>query len=1061
MERWATVKRIHQAALEREVGQRAVFLDVACAGDEALRREVESLLAYQEDAGTFLESPAVEVSARAIGGALTMTLSGRVLSHYQVQSLLGAGGMGEVYLARDPRLDRAVALKILPPDLAFDVDRMQRFTLEAKAASALNHPNVATIHDVGDSDGVRFIVMEYVEGQTLAEKIVSGPLSAAAIVDIGLQVADALEAAHAKGITHRDIKPANLMLTPRGQVKVLDFGVAKTRRAESATTSDASSTGTHTAMGRVVGSLPYMSPEQVLGREVDHRSDLFSLGVALYEMATGLLPFAGATTAEMMDRILHARPEPMSRANADIPPELERLVDKCLEKDVERRHQSAHELLVALRRLRRQVDADSVSTGFGEARRHNLPAQLTSFIGRSREIAEIRRLLPTARLLTLTGAGGCGKTRLALQVAAELVAQFSDGVWVVDLGPLSEPDLITHTVAATLGIRGAPNRTLGEALAEYFRSRQVLLLMDNCEHLIAECARLVEPLLRVAPGLQVLATSREGLGVVGETVWRVPSMSMPAAVEAPSPEAMLQHEAVRLFVDRAAAVAPTFAITEANTATTAEVCRRLDGIPLAIELAAARLRVLSLDQINVRLKDRFRLLTGGSRTAVARQRTLEATIDWSYDLLSESERTLLCRLSVFPGGWTLDAAEEVCANDGLEKESILDLLSHLVDKSLVNVEDEASGDRRYRCLETVRQYGRERLVRSGDAERVRERHLDFFYTLARHAEPESTSKKQPLWLNRLQTEYGNLRSALEWSLEAPGRADTGLELASVLSWFWIRRGYLAEGRQWLERALAADRAASSRLKAKGLLFLGMITFLQGDFDTATTELEKSASLARGVEDHGVVAMSLGIHAILTIETGDAVRGAVLAAESRDATARSGEPWRQCPALEFLAYQALAEGDFGRACRLTEEAIALARDIGDGWVVGMHTFDLALFRLLEGHYAQTESLCTEAIALFQQLADRFGTHACLAALAGAQAAQGRHVRAARLWGAMFGLLDSMASPLQASIKMMIGDRYIDRAKEALGADAFEQALSEGRAMSLQQAIQYAVADGSGP
>jgi non-specific serine/threonine protein kinase len=525
---------------------------------------------------------------------------------------------------------------------------------------------------------------------------------------------------------------------------------------------------------------------------VDHRSDLFSLGVALYEMATGVLPFAGATTAEMMDRILHARPEPMSRAKADIPPELERVVDKCLEKDVEQRHQSAHELLVALRRLRRQVDADSVSTGFGEARRHNLPAQLTSFVGRSREIAEIRRLLPTTRLLTLTGAGGCGKTRVALQVGAELLDDFADGVWVVDLGPLSEPNLITHTVAATLGLRGGPNRTLAEAIADYFRARQVLLLLDNCEHLIAECAQLVEPLLRVAPGLKVLATSREGLAVAGETVWRVPSMSVPSPSESATPEVLLQHEAVRLLLARANAVAP-FTVTDADAATLAEICRRLDGIPLAIELAAARLSVLSLDQINVRLKDRFRLLTGGSRTAVARQRTLEATIDWSYDLLSESERTLLCRLSVFPGGWTLEAAEEVCAGNGLDKESILDLLSNLVDKSLVNVEDDAGGERRYRCLETVRQYGRERLVRSCDAERVRNRHLDFFLALAKRAEPQLTRENQALWLNRLQSDYGNLRSALEWGLEAPGRGNTGLELASALGWFWIRRGYLAEG----------------------------------------------------------------------------------------------------------------------------------------------------------------------------------------------------------------------------------------------------------------------------
>jgi non-specific serine/threonine protein kinase len=537
-------------------------------------------------------------------------------------------------------------------------------------------------------------------------------------------------------------------------------------------------------------------------------------------------------------------------------------------------------------------------------------------------------------------------------------------------------------------------------------------------------------------------------------------MSVPSPSESATSEVLL-HEAVRLLVDRANAVAPAFTVTDADAATLAEICRRLDGIPLAIELAAARLRVLSLDQINVRLKDRFRLLTGGSRTAVARQRTLEATIDWSYDLLSESERRMLCRLSVFPGGWTLEAAEEVCAGNGLERESILDLLSHLVDKSLVNVEDDVSGDRRYRCLETVRQYGRERLVRSDDAERVRERHLDVFFTAARRAEPELIGRKQPLWLNRLQTEYGNLRSALEWCLEAPGHGGTGLELASALGWFWIRRGYLAEGRQWVERALAADHGASSGLRAKALLYLGILTYLQNDLDTATRAFEESASLARVVGDDGVAAFSLGVHSLLTLETGDAARGAALAAESLDVAMRSGVPWYRSPALEGLSYQALQEGDFSRACQLTEEALVLVRDLGDAWFTGMHTMDLALFRLLEGHYTPAETLCADAFALFQQLADRFGTSYCFGVSAGTHAAQGRRVRAARLWGAMLGLLDSMATPLQVSMRVMIGDRYIDPVQQALGADAFEQALSEGRAMSLKQAIQYAVADDSGP
>ena len=361
MERWATVKRIHQAALDRAASGRTLFLDEICAGDETLRREVQSLLAYEEEAESFMEMPALEVTARVSGKDHETTLAGRVLSHYHVVSFLGAGGMGEVYLARDPRLDRTVALKILPADLASNPDRMQRFTREAKAASALNHPNVAIIHDVGESDGIRFIVMEHVEGQTLAMKIAGRALAVGEVIDIAVQVADALDAAHSKGITHRDIKPANLMLTPRGQVKVLDFGIAKMMRSEEESITGEWRADGQTAVGSVIGSAAHMSPEQIVGREVDCRSDLFSLGVALYEMATGRLPFTGATRAEMIDRILHAPPESITVMNHDIPFELERITLRCLEKTLERRYQSARDLLTDLRELRRLIDTGIAS----------------------------------------------------------------------------------------------------------------------------------------------------------------------------------------------------------------------------------------------------------------------------------------------------------------------------------------------------------------------------------------------------------------------------------------------------------------------------------------------------------------------------------------------------------------------------------------------------------------------------------------------------------------------------------------------------------------------------
>jgi serine/threonine protein kinase len=358
MDRWTTVKRIHQRALDKDPSERAAFVDESCGGDETLRREVQSLLTYASEAESFLERPAVDIAPKLPSESLETTLVGRTVSHYQVLSLLGAGGMGEVYLARDPRLDRTVALKILPGELAADPDRMQRFAREARAASALNHPNVATIYDVGESDGLRFIVMEHVEGHTIAARI-GRPLAASEVVDIAVQAADALDVAHARGITHRDIKPANLMLTHRGHVKVLDFGVAKVGRSDGVSPNDDWTIEPLTAVGSVVGSGPYMSPEQIVGADVDPRSDVFSLGVVIYQMATAHLPFSGSTRAEMMDRIVHAAPEPMMRLNPDIPSELERITLKCLDKSTAGRYQSARELLTDLWPLKRQLDANA------------------------------------------------------------------------------------------------------------------------------------------------------------------------------------------------------------------------------------------------------------------------------------------------------------------------------------------------------------------------------------------------------------------------------------------------------------------------------------------------------------------------------------------------------------------------------------------------------------------------------------------------------------------------------------------------------------------------------
>jgi predicted ATPase/class 3 adenylate cyclase len=473
------------------------------------------------------------------------------------------------------------------------------------------------------------------------------------------------------------------------------------------------------------------------------------------------------------------------------------------------------------------LPADFPSLRSLEAFAHNLPRQLTRFIGREREMEEVRRLLATTALLTLTGAGGCGKTRLALQVAADQVDQFANGVWLVELAALADPELVPQTVALALGVREEPGRSLTETLTDYLRSRALLLLLDNCEHLLAACAQLADALLRGCPHLRILATSREALGIGGEQTFRVPSLSAPDPRQLPSLERLHEYEAVRLFTDRAILGQPTFAVTTANAAAVAQVCQRLEGIPLALELAAARVRALSVEQIAARLDDRVRLLTGGIRTALPRQQTLRALIDWSYDLLSEPERALLRRLSVFAGSWTLEAAEEICSGAEVESWEMIDLLTRLVEKSLV-VYEEWNGRARYRLLETVREYARERLLEIDDGEALQKRHRDSFLSLAEAARQRLTGPEQGEWLERLEMEHDNLRAALEWSVEQ-GESTIALRFGNALGLFWYYRGHLVEGWRRMAELLSladkdtgCDAAVRARALTEGAVLVGRL-----------------------------------------------------------------------------------------------------------------------------------------------------------------------------------------------------------------------------------------------
>jgi predicted ATPase/class 3 adenylate cyclase len=688
-----------------------------------------------------------------------------------------------------------------------------------------------------------------------------------------------------------------------------------------------------------------------------------------------------------------------------------------------------------------------------DASPNNLPTQLTSFVGREREIAEVERLLGMTRLLTLTGSGGAGKTRLALQVAADLLANYPDGVWLVELAPLADPAVVPQTVASALSLHEQRGRPLLVTLADYLRSRQMLLLLDNCEHLIEACATLADELLRACPQLGILATSREALGIAGETAWRLPSLSLPDLQHLPPTESLTQYEAVRLFIERALAAQPSFAVTNQNAPAVAQVCHRLDGIPLAIELAAARVKALSVEQIAARLDDRFRLLTGGSRTALPRQQTLRAAIDWSYALLSEPERAVLRRLSVFAGGWALEAAEAVCSGDGLEDFGVLDLLCQLVDKSLVLAEEQG-GEARYRLLETVRQYAQDRLLEAGEAEAVRDRHRDWFLELVERAEPKLERSEQVVWFERLEQEHDNLRAALSWSQADARGVDAGLRLGAPLFQLWLKRGHIREGRERLTGLLAQSHTPTSA-RAKALCAVGYLASAQGDYDQARGSMEESLALSRRLGDKRGIAIALGHLGRVAHAQGDYPGATTFLEESRALFEELGrESGLPCPVAATLADIARDQGDDRRARELYEQGLAPARARGDRHAAAYPLRGLAHLCRARGDFEEAEALFKESLALVWELKDQRCACLGIEGLARATAGHGRAERAARLFGIAEALRELVGTRLLPTERAAY-EQDLASVHAELGEEAFAAAWAEGSSMSLEQAIAYAL------
>jgi predicted ATPase/DNA-binding NarL/FixJ family response regulator len=701
------------------------------------------------------------------------------------------------------------------------------------------------------------------------------------------------------------------------------------------------------------------------------------------------------------------------------------------------------------------------------------------------------------RLLTLTGAGGTGKTRLALEVARDLLEAYPDGAWLVELASLSEEALVPKAVAEALEVPERPQESLADMLVEVLGTRQLLLVLDNCEHIIEAAAELVDLLLDSCSRVRILATSREALGVEGELRWLVPPLSAPERKGTPSLQELEGYESVRLFVERARGRDPIFSLSPQNALTVAEICRRLEGIPLAIELAAARVGTLSLEQISERLETSLELLTRGGRTATPRQRTLRGALDWSHELLSEGEKKLFKGLSVFAGGWTLEAAEAVASGEGNEHE-ILDLLSGLVEKSLVVAESAKGGGVRYRLLEPVRQYAQEKLEEDSESEEVRRRHGGYFFALAEEAEPRLQGPEDAEWLEGLEEEHDNMRAALSWALER-GEVELALRLGGALGSFWHAHGHMGEGRMWLEAALANDGRSSVATRIKALKALFWLAFDQwdhdrakaiaqeamelsaeaeidsslaaslrimlagpawvgGDYERGKELLDESLAISRKADDKVMIAEALFQLAGTVWGPGDTAGAKEIYEEGIALCREVGYTYRLPDFLLSLGYLLMLEGDYDRGAALNEEAVAICREHGYRSKLNYALDNLGWAALLQGDYERARTSYEESLAVCKELGDKMVASDSLEGMACFSAAQGEALRAARLFGAAQALRETLREAVAfqlTSEEAAWREPYRATTRSQLGKAAWEEVLAQGWEIGLEEAIEYAL------
>jgi predicted ATPase len=923
------------------------------------------------------------------------------------------------------------------------------------------------------------------------ELLTSGPIPFRKAVAIAAQIADALASAHAIGMVHRDLKPENLMVSGDATTKILDFGLAKLRALNRSGDSDASTTITE--HGTILGTVGYMSPEQARGDEIDFRSDQFSFGSVLYEMVAGFPPFRKKTHAETTAAILRDEPENLGSRMLQVPPPFLWIVGRCLAKDPKGRYASTKDLARDLAAVRDRLA--EVSGRPSESLVNNLPVQRTAFIGREREATALRQLLSRAdvQLVTLTGPGGIGKTRLALHVAAEGAAELPRSVCFVPLSAISDPALIASTIAQALGVRETVNQSSQESLKGYLSGLEqpILLLLDNFEHLVAS-APVIARLLATSPKLKIVVTSQSPLHVYGEYEFPVPPLALPDLKCIPALEVLSRLPAVALFVERAQAVRPEFALTRENAPAVAAICARLDGLPLAIELAAARIKLLPPSAMLIRLESRLNLLTGGARDLPTRQQTLRSTVDWSYGLLNASEQTLFRRLSVFTGGCTLEAAEAVCDTKGDLGLDILDGMASMVDKSLAQQVEQVDAETRFIMLSTIREYAIERLAESSDEAAARRAHAAYYLVLAEEGAEDVVA--HPEWLDRFEIDHDNFRLALDYLIKT-GDAEWGLRLGAALFRFWETREYLSEGRDAITRLLDMEgTAARPKLRARLLFAAAVLAGEEGDYVSARQLFEDSLEQCLSINDDRGVAVAINALAVNARDRGELPEAALLFERCLAIWKDLGDSADIARALSNLANVAKLQGEYARASSLYDECLIMFRKAGDGagvaWtlncqgdvarekadLVAARSFceqSLATFRQLrddwgiasalsdlaslcsdQGNDGEARRLYSESIQMFKVLGHKRGIARVLECLAATAAAQSNAVESLHLAGAAAALRQRLNAPLTPTEQPRL-EKALEFARRTLGDAAGLTAWMEGWAMPIEQAIREAL------